>query len=248
MARLLLVLVAVLAVGFAYVLTFPVVAPDSVIAPSRVQSSTAAGAGDKDAARPDPARYAAIVERPLFVPERRPTGPAVEYSGTQRAAASPDPLAAFTLSAVTLSPDRAIAVVVDTRTGRALRLRRGDSLGGWTVTGMSALRVEFARAGAGAALVMARGSSTEPTTATSRPYEKRQKSEATSAPGAGVKPQPEPGVQPAGILPPQVPASAPAAHHNTADVLAPDHATDVSAPDDEHAQQVLEGLKREVIP
>jgi general secretion pathway protein N len=80
----------------------------------------------------DREQYAVIMERPLFLPDRRP--PADEPD--EPAAQTPEPdanLSRLDLSAVLIAPGETFAWVRDPTEKELLRLRPGDELKGWQV-------------------------------------------------------------------------------------------------------------------
>ncbi len=90
--------------------------------------------------------YAAVIERPLFRPDRRPEDDAAE--------AEPEPvpeertdLAGMDLTGVLISPQVTTAWVKDPSQPAPVRLRLGEDLQGWTVKGILADRLVLERQG-----------------------------------------------------------------------------------------------------
>jgi len=85
--------------------------------------------------------YSAIVERPLFFETRRP------YEAARVAEVAPvrsEPAPELVLSAVIIADDRRIAIVEAGRND-VHRLVPGESVQGWTLTGIEAQRATFTR-------------------------------------------------------------------------------------------------------
>ncbi len=83
--------------------------------------------------------FAAILERPLFSPTRRPPAQGVV------AAAAPEPELQVTLVGVIISSDEQIAIVRLKDAGRFARLSVGDSFQGWILDSIEPSRVTFRR-------------------------------------------------------------------------------------------------------
>lgn len=90
----------------------------------------------------DASRFLAVLERPLFSPNRRPPPPPAPPK--TEAAPEPDPLANIQLQGVYSTGDGGggIFARVD---GKDRRIAVGTALGGWTVKGIDGLNVTFAR-------------------------------------------------------------------------------------------------------
>ena len=81
--------------------------------------------------------YAVVIERPLFMPDRRPYPPpapitAPPAAATRQAASPLD----FFLSAVIITPDKRIALVRSQRDGKTQKLLPGDEYEGWKLIGI----------------------------------------------------------------------------------------------------------------
>lgn len=74
--------------------------------------------------------YAAIAERPLFSPTRRPAEPAPDTAPSQPRKS----LARFVLSGVIIvSPEEKIALLRESKSPSAQRLSEGDEIAGWRI-------------------------------------------------------------------------------------------------------------------
>lgn len=108
-------------------------------------AALAPGAFDTDAAPAaatdsNPAQYMAILDRPMFAPDRRPP-PA---SDAAPPSPPPDPLANFTLYGVYGSGE--LGGILIKSDGRLLRIRTGQDLGEWTVRSIKDREVTLSRA------------------------------------------------------------------------------------------------------
>ena len=109
--------------------------------------SGGAGAAPPLAALPDQPSYtmapledfAAILERPLFSPTRRPPAQGVV------AAAAPEPELQVTLVGVIISSEEQIAIVRLKDADRFARLSVGDSFQGWILDSIEPSRITFRR-------------------------------------------------------------------------------------------------------
>ncbi|MGD8644158.1 MAG: hypothetical protein PVI15_07715 [Chromatiales bacterium] len=82
-----------------------------------------------------------IVQRPLFRNDRRPYEPEPVVS-----AAAPDPtLNYLTLTGIINSPDVALALFLDRRSNKVLRVEPGGDVGGWEVTEVDRYTVRLRR-------------------------------------------------------------------------------------------------------
>jgi general secretion pathway protein N len=97
-------------------------------------------------------RYAEIVERPVFMPTRRPASAqaaAVPAAQTAKPApAAPSPLQSYALIGVLLDGDQRIAVLKQASSPATVRVIEGDTVQGWTAAQIAADRVVF-RSGSG---------------------------------------------------------------------------------------------------
>ncbi len=83
--------------------------------------------------------FAAILERPLFSPTRRPPAPGVV------AAVASEPELQVTLVGVIISSEEQIAIVRLKDAGRFARLSVGDSFQGWILDSIEPSRITFRR-------------------------------------------------------------------------------------------------------
>lgn len=88
-------------------------------------------------------QYAAIVERPLFDPSRRP--PAVVDSAAPAVAAD---LRSLTLTGLVITPEARYAIFQDKSPEQTLRLAPGMRVGDWTLDAIAPDGVTFRRGGA----------------------------------------------------------------------------------------------------
>jgi hypothetical protein len=77
-------------------------------------------------AMPPSSRYAAIIERPIFEPSRRPTGEATITTGEA-------PAIDMTLAGVVLAPSQRLALLRRGNSSTINRVREGEVIAGWTV-------------------------------------------------------------------------------------------------------------------
>jgi len=87
---------------------------------------------------PPPQSYAAVSERPLFSPSRRPP-----TAAATPAAASE--ISALSLTGIIISGDERIALVASGEPATVSRLKEGQTLGGWTVRSIQQDRVVLER-------------------------------------------------------------------------------------------------------
>ena len=85
--------------------------------------------------------FQVILERPIFSPSRRP--PPVESVESP----PPDSDVTFTLKGILVDDDVRIALFRSKRNKKAVRLRQGDELEGWTLVQIEADHVTLARGG-----------------------------------------------------------------------------------------------------
>ena len=119
--------------GIAWTAPAPVVPDITTMADGTLQKSAA-----------DVSRFLAVLDRPLFSPNRRPPPPPAPVAAA--AEPEPDPLANIQLQGVYSTGDGrgGIFARVD---GKDRRIAMGTALGGWTVKSIDGLNVTFARAG-----------------------------------------------------------------------------------------------------
>lgn len=102
--------------------------------------ATAAAAAPTAAAPGNPAQYMAILDRPLFAPDRRPPPPPQPPAPPP----PPDPLADLALYGVYGSGEQGGILVKSD--GRLRRIRIGEGLGGWTVQSVQGRQVTLSSA------------------------------------------------------------------------------------------------------
>ena len=90
----------------------------------------------------NPAQYLAMLERPLFAPDRRPPPPPAPPAlpAPPPAPPPPDPLGNVQISGIFSGDPAGIIANVD---GKARRVRINDSIGGWTLKSISGREVTF---------------------------------------------------------------------------------------------------------
>ncbi|MGQ9659785.1 MAG: hypothetical protein ACUVT0_06775 [Thermochromatium sp.] len=115
--------------------------------------------------------YVSIIERPLFRPDRRPEPPPDAQPGPDVVQESTE-LSVFDLNAVLITPDIVSAWVRDPAQPKLRRLRIGDELQGWLVTGIQDDRVLFERQGRQDALILRDYSKAAPAVAPTPPARK----------------------------------------------------------------------------
>jgi general secretion pathway protein N len=152
----------------------------------------------------DREEYAAIKERPLFRPDRRPR------EDEPDAAVEPPPdepadLAGVDLTGVLISPGVTTAWVKDPAQPAPLRVRLGETLAGWTVKDIKPDRLVLERQGKTDTLLLrafnAPGASPPPAPPPATPRR----------PGAPGRPAPPAAKPPTAMSPPRVPSGAPPA-------------------------------------
>lgn len=142
--RLLALSVAVLAAALGWMWVTPAGqvrtnawAPPAPIIPELPVPRVPAGLERADA--PGVGAYFAILDRPMFAPDRRPA-PAPD---AQQVAPEPDPLAGLTLYGIFSGPE--FSGIVARINDRVRRVRVGEPLGEWTVQSVQGREVTFAR-------------------------------------------------------------------------------------------------------
>lgn len=93
--------------------------------------------------------YASVVERPLFMPTRRPPEEEPEEPEPPPPEEPPPTVAldTFDLNAILITPSDSIAWVRSPSTPTPQRLRTGDEVEGWTVKAIMADQIELERQG-----------------------------------------------------------------------------------------------------
>jgi type II secretory pathway component PulC len=84
-------------------------------------------------AMPEKARFSAIVERPLFLPSRRPP--------SEEAVAASTPTPDFSLFGVVISTGEPFALVTPETGGDPIRVKQGEEISGWTVDRIESDRI-----------------------------------------------------------------------------------------------------------
>lgn len=103
--------------------------PDIKVPISAQQAGTAAN---------DPARFAAILERPVFAPDRRPPPPPPAPTPPP----PPDPLANIKIHGIFSGEKAGILAVVD---GKSRRVKINETIGNWTLKRLDGRDITFAR-------------------------------------------------------------------------------------------------------
>ena len=102
----------------------------------------------------DKEEYAVVIERPLFLPDRRPpTEEPAEQTDEPQQVTHTD-LVRMDLTAVVITTDESRAWVRDSAKQELFKLRLGDDLAGWTVSAIHEDEVELQRQGETDALVL----------------------------------------------------------------------------------------------
>lgn len=117
--------------------------PNNWVAPAPlVSTGAAANAGVSPTASgiSNPAQYMAILDRPMFAPDRRPPPPPEPPAPPP----PPDPLANFTLYGVYGTGEQGGILIKSD--GRVRRIRAGEGLGDWTVQAVQGRQVTLIRA------------------------------------------------------------------------------------------------------
>lgn len=109
--------------------------PPSALPPELAKAS---GSDPASSLNADPVQYVAILERPLFAPDRRPPPP----PAPPVAAPPPDPLDNIQLSGIFTGADAGIIARVD---GKTRRIKVNESIGAWTLKSVSGRDVTFAQ-------------------------------------------------------------------------------------------------------
>lgn len=112
--------------------------PPAPLAPGGTGATSAAPPTAADPV--NPAQYMAVLDRPMFAPDRRPPPPPDEAPPPP----APDPLANFTLYGVYGSGEQ--GGMLAKSDGRLRRIRIGESLGEWGLQSVQGRQVTLARA------------------------------------------------------------------------------------------------------
>jgi hypothetical protein len=122
--------------------------PVRVEVPQAASATLAAPPPAPDAPLPQPpGAFAAIVERPLFSPTRRPpaVAPAAPTPEPEEAPAPAPPPIGFTLAGVVISGGTRTALVQMQADGRLVQVPEGGDIDGWTAVTIDAQRAVFRR-------------------------------------------------------------------------------------------------------
>jgi general secretion pathway protein N len=143
-------------------------------------SATSAGAktakpGEGVPPLEDKDQYAVVMERPLFLPDRRPSPEEPEEPEAKKPEVDPD-LSKVSLTAVLITPKETSAWVKDPKEKELVRLHLGDELHGWTVKEILGDRLILVRQGETNTLVL-------------RDYKNRPQPGGTPPARAGRRPQ-----------------------------------------------------------
>lgn len=108
-------------------------------APAPLPPELSAGASAEAAAPANPAQFMAVLDRPMFAPDRRPPPPPAPPAPPP----PPDPLANVTLYGLFGNGDS--GGVLANFDGKVRRVHVNESIGDWTVKGIEGRSVTFAR-------------------------------------------------------------------------------------------------------
>jgi general secretion pathway protein N len=126
-------------------------------------------------------QYAAVVERPLFHPSRRPPA---EASATPAVAAD---LRQLTLTAVIITPEKRLAIFQDKSPAQNLRLTQGMRVGEWTLDEIKPDSVIFRRGAARQRLALYEAKDHPPATADGRLAAARAAAKEQAQPGGAPR-------------------------------------------------------------
>jgi general secretion pathway protein N len=124
--------------------------------------------------------YAAVTERPLFLPDRRPPSEEPEDESTEPDV--PSDLAKLDLNAVLITPSESSAWIRDPEKKELIRLRPGDKLSGWAVHEILSDRILLERQGSKDTLVLRDYKNMPPPTPPRRTPVKRNRKTSAHAP------------------------------------------------------------------
>lgn len=142
--RVLLLLTALLAGGLAWLWFDQTGAMRNVnwVAPAPLKPELGKTPGPPpDAASSNPTRYLAMLERPLFAPDRRPPPPPAPPA-PPAALPPPDPLANIQISGIFSGASPGIIAQVD---GKLRRVKVNEAIGPWTLKSVEGRNVTFAQ-------------------------------------------------------------------------------------------------------
>ncbi len=143
--------------------------------PAEVPSTPSDSTQDPLAKLEDPEdkdSYAAITERPIFRPDRRPEPPSDEQAAAEPEVDSDTALEVMDLSAILITPQVVSAWVKDPSQPKLRRLRIGDDFEGWSVREILEDRVLLERHGEQDTLIL-RDFSEAPPAAAPQPVPRR---------------------------------------------------------------------------
>ncbi len=109
--------------------------PPAALKPELTRSTTPL---QPAASAPNPTENLAMLERPLFAPDRRPAPP----PAPPVAPPPPDPFASIQLFGVVSGENQSVLARVD---GKVRRVKVSESIGDWTLKGVNGREVTFAR-------------------------------------------------------------------------------------------------------
>ena len=140
--------------------------------------------GEKD-------EYAAVNERPLFLPDRRPPSLDPEEPPAEDPGLSTD-LAGLDLNAVLITPSEASAWIRDPKEKKVVRLRLGDEMAGWSVKEILADRILLERQGERDTLILRDYKNMPPPSPPRQKSTTRKRQQNAKAPRAAATPRRQP--------------------------------------------------------
>jgi general secretion pathway protein N len=160
--------------------------PDSQdVEPAKLPADLSSRPAEKSADLSAPLRereeYAAVTERPLFLPDRRPPSEEPEEDESTEPDV-PSDLAKLDLNAVLITPSSTTAWIRDPEKKELIRLRPGDNLSGWAVQEILSDRILLERQGSKDTLVLRDYKNMPPPTPPRRTPVKRKRKTSSHAP------------------------------------------------------------------
>jgi general secretion pathway protein N len=121
--------------------------PVPIDAPPAAAAVAAPAAADAPIVPPTPSSFAAILERPLFSPTRRPPAAAPALAPTPEAAAPAPPAQPidFSLAGIVISDGSRVALVQMQADGRVVQVAEGGEVDGWKAVTIEPQRAVFRR-------------------------------------------------------------------------------------------------------
>lgn len=113
--------------------------PPAALAPELAKPLKPVGSSLADALPTNPTQYVALLERPIFAPDRRPPPPPAPPSAPA-APLPPDPLAAIQITGIFTGAGAGIIARVD---GKDRRIRVNESIGAWTLKSVVGRDITF---------------------------------------------------------------------------------------------------------